>query len=305
MELEQLVISNIEGMEKFKERGKGCYGAVYEIMVNGVPCIAKRLHNILLGREEGVAISGEDKKAVISKFRQECLLLSKLKHPNILQFIGVHIGEVEGDITLIMESACIDLEKCIQTYPNMPLCLKVRILHDIACGLTYLHSFCPDPIIHCDLNQTNVLLSDTLEAKITNLGVSKYSKLSATSTVAGRLGHIPPEAMQTSPVYNTKFDCFSFGHLSLYVLNGKSPEVVNAKVTLQDIKMKRIEIAKRRTAIDLLGPEHILGDLVQMCLSDEVSNRPSSREICHTLEEALADYPQDIYSTLQAIQVID
>ena len=292
-------------MEKFKERGKGCYGAVYEIRVNGVPCIAKRLHNILLGRAGGVAISGEDKEAVIAKFRQECLLLSKLKHPNILQFMGVHIGEGEGDITLIMESACIDLEKCIQTYPNMPLCLKVRILHDIACGLTYLHSFCPDPIIHCDLKQTNVLLSDTLEAKITNLGVSKYPKLSAMSTVAGRLGHIPPEAMQIVPVYNTKFDCFSFGHLSLYVLNGKSPEVVNAKVTLQDIKMKQIEIAKRRTAIDMLGPEHILGDLVQMCLSDEVSNRPSSREIGHTLEEALADYPQDIYSTLQAVQVID
>ena len=302
IQLEPYLIPNIEGLDNTV--GRGCYGSIYEVRVSGVSCIAKRLHDILLGRERELALSQEDKEGFIAKFTQECLILSKLRHLNILQFMGVHIGEREGDITLLMESTSMDLEQCIQTYSKISLSTKLRILRDIGCGLTYLHSLSPVPILHCDLIPSNVLLTNALTAKITDLGVSKIIDYSSISRFPGRLGHVPPEAMQTSPVYNTKFDCFSFGHLSLYVLNGKSPEVVNANLTLQDIKMKQIEIAKRRTAINMLGHEHVLQDLVQMCLSDKFSYRPTSQEIVIALEKAILQYPEKINNILDAKMII-
>ena len=308
MELRQYSISNIEGLENFRERGRGCYGAVYEVRVNGVPCIAKRIHNILLGREGEVAVSREEKEAIIAKFREECLTLSKLRHPNIVQFMGVHFGKDEGDITLIMESVHMDLEKCIRTYPNIPLSFKLSILRDIAYGLSYLHSLSPNPIIHRDLNQGNILLTEALTAKIVDLGASKvvdYSTQSLTTMTAvpGAMGYMPPEAMQTPAVYDTKLDCFSYGNLLLYVLNGKFPELVDANITLEDVRLKEIQIAKRRASIIALGPQHILSDVVKRCLSDVSSSRPSSIEIVNIMEEAVRIHPKDFQNILDVLQV--
>ena len=45
--------------------GRGSYGAVYEVELNGVPCIAKRLHDILVGRGQEEPVTGADRRAAI------------------------------------------------------------------------------------------------------------------------------------------------------------------------------------------------------------------------------------------------
>ena len=50
-------IKSVEGLDEGNVRGRGSYGAVYEVRVNGVPCIAKRLHDILVGRGEQEQVS--------------------------------------------------------------------------------------------------------------------------------------------------------------------------------------------------------------------------------------------------------
>ena len=132
----------VEGLEEGKERGRGCYGAVYEVRLHGLPCIAKRLHDILVGRGREERISREQRRAVIESFREECVLLSRLRHPNVVQFMGVHYGRDEADISLIMEYMHMDLEQCMKTYMynNIPLPYKTSILRDVAYGLAYLHS---------------------------------------------------------------------------------------------------------------------------------------------------------------------
>ena len=40
---------SVEGLDEQKEKGHGCYGAVYKVRVNGLPCVAKHLHDILVG----------------------------------------------------------------------------------------------------------------------------------------------------------------------------------------------------------------------------------------------------------------
>ena len=170
MAVPSVEIKSIQGLGDGKERGRGCSGAVYEVRVNGVPCIAKRLHDILVGRGLQESVGAEQRAGAISKFKQECVLLSGLRHPNVVQYMGVHYGHDDTDINLIMEYMHMDLGHCMKTYPNISLPYKTSILRDVAYGLAYLHSI---PVIHRDLNAGNVLLTESLRAKIADFGVAK------------------------------------------------------------------------------------------------------------------------------------
>ena len=134
------VIPHLKGLEKKKEKGRGSYGAVYEVSLeNDTPAMAKRLHKIFLE----VGYSAKGKQNMIRKFKLECIMLNKLDHPNIVAFLGVHIGphgEEDGDICLVMESLHFDLDMCMDdTSIELSHVRKMCILRDVACGLEHLH----------------------------------------------------------------------------------------------------------------------------------------------------------------------
>ena len=284
-------LENIEGLEERKELGRGCYGAVYEVQVHGSPCIAKRLHDILVGRGKEESVSAEARKAVVTRFRKECETLSGLRHPNVVQFIAVHYGRDEADISLIMECMHMDLDKCIKTYPNIPLPYKTSILRDVAYGLAYLHS---EDIIHRDLNAGNVLLTESLRAKIADLGVAKLyikkgSRHSITSMCPGALHYMPPECLGRKPRYNHKLDVFSFGHLTIHLVNQEEPVVVPMDdITADDVQKEQVEIGRRRQALDKMSH---LKSIVVRCLKDNPDQRPTSEDLVMNTREICVKYP--------------
>ncbi len=304
-QLQNYILRDVEGLERLKERGRGCYGSVYELKVNGVPCIGKKLHDILIGRVREVDVSEEQKTIIIATFIRECEILSRLRHPNIVQFMGVHLGVTNMDITLIMESVHMDLDKCVKNYSDaLTLPYKLNILRDIAYGLSYLHSC---SVIHRDLNQGNVLLTEALTAKIADLGASKvidYSnEIAGMSTFPGALGYMPPEAMQSPAIYDTKLDCFSFGQLSLYLLNCQFPSLIDSNITAKDVQEKSIQIAKRRSSLATLGSSHVLYNTIIQCLFDEADRRPSSRELASTMTYISSQCPIQYKNVLDYIGV--
>ena len=292
--LQQFILNGVEGLSDRGEKGRGCYGAVYEVRLNGVPCIAKRLHDILVGRGQEEPVSAADRRAAIRRFREECVLLSGLRHPNIVQMLGVHCGGDEADISLIMEYMHMDLEHCMKTYPDIPLPYKTSILRDVAYGLAYLHSL---NIIHRDLNAGNVLLTESLKAKIADLGVAKLfdreTAMIRTRTVCpGAQDFMPPECLDESPKYETPLDIFSFGHLIIYLANQKPPVVTDRTVTAADLQKKQMQVGKRRRALDQMGgPYHPLYSTVVQCLSDTPDQRPTSRELVKRMEEICKQHP--------------
>ena len=46
--------------------------------------------------------------------------------------------------------------------------LRTKIGHEVASGMSYLHSLGPAPIIHGDLKLQNILIADHFNAKVTN-----------------------------------------------------------------------------------------------------------------------------------------
>ena len=278
---------DIKGLEDEDSRGSGSYGAVYAVTVRGTPSIAKRLHSILVGAD----VSQSEKQGIRGKFLNECLLLSKLNHPNVVKFIGVHFNPKDhSDVTLIMERLHMDLDKFLdpEQRPNIDTFTKLSILLDVSSGLLYLHTHLAKPIIHRDLTAGNILLTeDFKQAKIADLGVSKLMdnhlhQMVTRTTCPGTLAYMPPEALTDKPKYDTPLDVFSFGQLALYVALQQFPQVAFELPPEQSIRayqLGTVAILKRKKWLDKLPEDHCLNDLILLCLRDDPTKRPSTERL--------------------------
>ena len=77
------------------ELGCGSYATVMELNYMGLKCAGKRIHKHLLGQDL--------KSYALCWFEEECKILSQLRHPNIVQFLGVYFPEGETVPILVME----------------------------------------------------------------------------------------------------------------------------------------------------------------------------------------------------------
>ncbi len=265
-------------------QGTGSYGSVHRIKLNGISCIAKRVHDILLGQGQHEPVSLEYKKAMYQMFYKECVILSQLRHPNIVQFIGVHYGparEYGRELTLVMERLHIDLEQCLVQCQDIEMWLKMSILLDVSKGLLYFHSL---QIIHRDLTAANVLLTNNFHAKIADLGVSKIINVhplaaSKQTMTPGTLGYMPPEALAETPEYGCALDVFSFGVLMLFVLHQEYPQYYDSNVTPEGLLRKESHIEKRSKWINRLKSNDPMRDVIWRCLLDEAAKRPDIQKV--------------------------
>ena len=294
-------IPYLEGLDQKKEKGRGAFGAVFEVKFNGLPCIAKGLHDIFMDNQ----VADSDRQAMRKKFFDECLLLNKLKHPNIVQFLGIY--QHKEDVFLVMEYMHMALDICLDKYPDIPLPFKSSIIQDVSYGLLHLHSLKP-PIIHRDLTASNVLLTEGMRAKIADLGMSKIFDIqwlqqrSGQTVQPGALAYMPPEALTQIPSYDLKLDIFSFGALMLYTATQKFPLVYEPSVNdnVEDAgKNHTIQILKRKCWIDKMGEDHPFRSLVLQCLQDRPEARPTAKVLSENISSICCRYKKEWKNILE------
>ena len=260
-----------------EEVAAGAYGFVYEVKVDGINRIAKKPHAYFRKRA-----TEADRKEVVQNFKKECVVLSKLRHPNIVQFIGVTYENNDRDnISMIMERMECDLANFVRNTVEISLATKLLILQDVSFGLVYLHESNP-PILHRDLTARNILLTRSLRAKIADVGVAKLmdpATMAATAhtTAPGQAHYMPPEALKKRASYSLKLDSFSFGHLCLHTILEDFPEVCSADDNIE--KQGTIEKLRRQKSLDEIGEDHIMCPLIIQCLHDNPDKRPTAREL--------------------------
>ncbi|XP_065916224.1 serine/threonine-protein kinase WNK-like isoform X2 [Dysidea avara] len=264
-----------------KEIGRGAYGRVFEVDYQGTLCAAKEVHSILLEWSQT-----EGRRKITTDFLNECQIWSTIRHPCIVQFLGVYYPARDQYRlpVMIMEKMQHSLRGLVEDYNNIPLNVKLSILDEVCLGLRYLHSRDP-PIVHRDLTPNNILLGGRLEAKITDLGVAKVMQTDSEMTmtkIPGTPDFMPPEALIKRPVYGPPLDIFSYGGVALNVITQQWPEPSDAIQFNPKTGRREVvtEVMRRQSFLDkMTGGAVALKPLVMTCLDDEARNRPSVMEV--------------------------
>ena len=293
---------------KTEELGVGSYGAVCKAMCDDLPCAAKILHRTLF------QFASPRGTRVMRKFEQECRLLSAIKHPHIVQYLGTyHDPELRLPV-LLMELMDESLTQFLErSHKPLPYHTEVNLCHDIALALSYLHS---NGIIHRDLSSNNVLLIAGSRAKVSDFGMVKLfdvnhstAHITPLSLCPGTTVYMSPEALKDRPVYTDKLDSFSYGVLCVQIMTRQFPDPGNRVTEVEDsrfptgtIEVRVPEIERRNSHISLVDPAHSLLAVALDCLKDKDRERPSCHELCGRMSRLKAS--SKYTKSMQQSQVI-
>ena len=155
-----------------KKLGQGGFGEVWLAYFRGTQ-VAPKVHYNSLHSEY-----------FDGNFIREMNMASRVRHPNLVQFIG---GSMDQEMVLLLEymptSLRHHLEKYAPIIPSIQFCHSVSL--DVVKALNYLHLMQPDPIIHRDISSTNVLLEPVSNrmwrAKVTDYGSVNLQKQAVTN----------------------------------------------------------------------------------------------------------------------------
>ena len=300
--LEQYKLNGVK-ISSDRELGLGAYATVQELEYMGLKCAGKKIHDILL--QQG------DDSYYVRRFEEECRLLSQARHPNIVQFLGVHFQRRVRVPILVMEYLPTNLTSCIEQHGILPKEISYSILDDVALGLYYLHSQTP-PIIHRDLSSNNVLLTANMTAKISDLGMARiFNKLTPQQIIRltnapGTPAFMPPEAMVANSEYNASIDIFSYGILMIHMFSGRWPEPQVKPIRVESGTMIPASEAERcEVFLQKIGNDHPLMDAIRQCVDNDAEQRPSARRILERTAAIRAGLSSPFSNTLDMLNAIE
>ncbi|KAI6704341.1 hypothetical protein NL676_007303 [Syzygium grande] len=194
-----------------KKIGQGSFGAVYKGLSNGQEIAVKRLsQNSSQGEVE---------------FKNEVMLLARLRHRNLVRLLGFCLEGVEK--LLIYEFVPnSSLDQFIfdpQKRASLNWDRRHKIIMGVARGMLYLHED-SRLVIHRELKAKDILLDSDMNPKISDLIMARLSELDQTQAeinqIMGTYGYIMPEYVMNGN-FSIKSNVFSFGVLVLEIVSGQ------------------------------------------------------------------------------------
>ena len=232
--------------------GAGGWATVTVAKFRGAQVAVKRIHNQIISRHN------------IQLFQREMNIAARLRHPNLIQFIG---ATMEGEMMIIMELMATSLRSQLETEEYFQPKLVKAISLDVALGLNYLHLIQPDPIVHRDISSANVLLEELphskWRAKLTDYGSVNVVRQLRTEN-PGSPAYAAPEASNPR-LQSPKMDIYSFGALILEMLTGRLPAPDHRPGLLCQVHHEQ------------------LLHLIRRCFSENPEDRPSASGIISEL----------------------
>ena len=232
--------------------GTGGWGEVKVANFRGLRVAAKFLHKVI--------ISNYNRR----QFSREMAMAAKIRHPNMLLFIG---ATREGEAVILTEIMPTSLRRELETRV-LPRVQITSIAQDVACALRYLHQWRPSPIIHRDISSANVLLEplpNGWRAKISDYGSANFMNTVATAA-PGSPVYAAPEACYPDQ-HSPKMDTFSYGVLLIEMCVQELPE---SSPVQREAQILQIQWAA-------------MVSLVRRCTSERPADRPSMRYIMELL----------------------
>ncbi|XP_050227736.1 probable serine/threonine-protein kinase SIS8 isoform X2 [Mercurialis annua] len=257
---------HLEDLQLGEEIGQGSYGAVYRGIWNGSDVAVKFFFGNQL------------KEETIQDYKKEIDMMKRLRHPNVLLFMGaVYSPERLAIVTEFLPRGSL-FKTLHRNNQTLDIRRRLKMALDVARGMNYLHHRNP-PIVHRDLKSSNLLVDKNWTVKVGDFGLSRWKIATFISARSG--GGTPqwmaPEVLRNEPS-NEKSDVFSFGVILWELMTVSKPWTnLNSMqvVGVVGFMDRRLELP------DNLDPT--VASLIHDCWQSYPEERPSFEDIIYRM----------------------
>ncbi|XP_059318413.1 serine/threonine-protein kinase STY13-like [Lycium ferocissimum] len=250
---------------------QGAFGKLYKGSYNGEDVAIK-----LLEKPENDL---ERAHLMEQAFQQEVMMLARLKHPNIVRFIGAcRKPMVWCIVTEYAKGGSVRQFLARRQNRSVPLKLAVKQALDVARGMEYVHDL---NLIHRDLKSDNLLIAADKSIKIADFGVARIEvQTEGMTPETGTYRWMAPEMIQHRP-YTHKVDVYSFGIVLWELITGMLPF---QKMTAVQAAFAVVNKGVRPAIPNDCLP--VLSEIMTRCWDANPDNRPPFSQVVRMLEIA-------------------
>ncbi|KAD4586469.1 hypothetical protein E3N88_24070 [Mikania micrantha] len=247
--------------------GLGSYGEVYNADWNGTEVAVKKF------------LDQDFSGAALAEFRREVRIMQRLRHPNVVLFMGAVTRP--PNLSIITEFLP---RGSLYRIIHRPQCQidekrRIKMALDVAKGMNCLHTSIPT-IVHRDLKSPNLLVDEDWNVKVCDFGLSrlKHNTFLSSKSTAGTPEWMAPEVLRNENS-NEKCDVYSFGVIlwELATLrlpwSGMNPMQVVGAVGFQN---RRLDIPK--------DVDPLVGRIIWECWQTDPNLRPSFAQLTVALK---------------------
>ncbi|XP_042045966.1 serine/threonine-protein kinase CTR1-like isoform X2 [Salvia splendens] len=256
--------------------GAGSFGTVHRAEWNGCDVAVKILMEQDFHAER------------FKEFIREVAIMKRLRHPNIVLFMGA-VTE-PPNLSIVTEYLSRGSLYRLLHKPGAGEVLdekrRLSMAYDVAKGMNYLHKHNP-PVVHRDLKSPNLLVDRKYTVKVCDFGLSrlKANTFLSSKSAAGTPEWMAPEVLRDEPS-NEKSDVYSFGVILWELATLQQPwgNLNPAQVVAAvGFKGKKLEIPRD------VNPE--IAAIIEACLAKESWKRPSFSSIMESLKPLIKNSP--------------
>ena len=238
--------------------GRGGWGEVKVGVFRGTRVAVKCLYELILSQYN------------LELFSREMDIASRVRHPNLLQFIGAtRVGNPMIVAELMPTSLRKEMDKNPLTCPQI-----LGIGQDVASALNYLHLWRPEPILHRDVGSPNVLLEPSghnqWKGKLSDYGSANIQHQISSTVGPGNPAYAAPESRYPND-HSPAMDVYSFGVLLMEMVVHRPPPPTTRE---KDALIRTIRWAPMKT-------------LIRSCTQEGKEQRPTTSNVLQILRRHL------------------
>ncbi|KAE8662719.1 putative receptor-like protein kinase [Hibiscus syriacus] len=159
-------------------------------------------------------------------FKQELDILTRIRHDNIVKFLGYCDDQEEG-ATVLEYVPNGNLQEKLHGNGRelLPWKTRMSIAFQLAEAIEYLHDKCSLQIVHGDIKESNILLDEQFNCKLCDFGSAKMGFSSTVvpqktnQIMVGSPGYTDPRYLWTG-IASKKNDVYSLGVIILELVTG-------------------------------------------------------------------------------------
>ena len=233
-------------------------------------------------------------RAFVERFRTEARVAARLRHPNIARVLN--IDQAEGRLFIAIEYvAGRNLRDRLSPQPVLDWTDVSSIVQQVAEALDYAHA---QGVLHRDVKPSNILLTDSGSAVLSDFGLAKAIEASHITTAGATVGtyaYMAPEQASGTDV-DARADLYSLGIVAYELCTGRVPFISDSTPALIHDQVYTSPPAPSQVNSRVTGSIETV--LLKAIAKDREQRYQSGRELATALSAAIAQATGEYLATL-------